>query len=49
MGSKRKRVEKRLAARIKAHEETLAGKSDIARKHPQGFRRPGSRKFPKSN
>lgn len=39
-----KKKARKLAGRIYDWEQTTKGNSDIARKHPKGFRKPGSNK-----
>lgn len=39
---KQKNKLKRLWGRIAAWEQTIQGHSDVSRKHPKGFRKPGS-------
>lgn len=39
-----RKLRRRLATRIRDYENTMQGNSDIKRKHPQGFKKPGSLK-----
>ena len=37
-----KKLKRKLETRIRDWESLSSGKSDISRKHPKGFRKPGS-------
>lgn len=39
-----KKLQRKLNGRIADWENLMAGKSDIVRKHPRGFKKPGSNK-----
>lgn len=41
---KSKKLARKLAGRIYDWEQMMKGSSDITRKHPKGFRKPGSNK-----